>query len=162
MARTKLALKTVRVPIKLERALEIKAKFDDLDDFLDAIKTTVYSAAGAISPTDGFAIFDSAIAGMAMTLANGTIVGETISYMFRTKMVVRHMPSNSLGASIVPSTCCVATLYPSYHVVSARSCVSHVAPLRGKPPPRSSRRAGEAPVSSSMMMTLSPAMCFGA
>lgn len=85
MARTKLALKTVRVPIKLERALEIKAKFDDLDDFLDAIKTTVYSAAGAISPTDGFAIFDSAIAGMAMTLANGTIVGETISYMFRTK-----------------------------------------------------------------------------
>jgi len=85
MARTKLALKTVRVPIKLERALEIKAKFDDLDDFLDAIKTTVYSAAGAISPTDGFAIFDSAIAGMAMTLANGTIAGETISYMFRTK-----------------------------------------------------------------------------
>jgi hypothetical protein len=85
MARTKLALKTVRVPMRLERALAIKAKFDDLDDLLDALKTTVYSAAGAISPTDGFAIFDSAVAGMAMTLANGTIVGETISYIFRTK-----------------------------------------------------------------------------
>jgi hypothetical protein len=85
MARTKLTLAQVRVPIKLSRALALKAKFDDLDDFLDAIKTTVYSAAGALSPTDGFAIIDSAIAGMAMTLANGATAGETISYLFRTK-----------------------------------------------------------------------------
>lgn len=85
MARTKLTLKEVRVPIKLSRALAIKAKFDDLDDFLDALKTTVYSAAGAISPTDGLVIIDSAIAGMAMTLANGTVNGETINVIFRKK-----------------------------------------------------------------------------
>ena len=85
MARTKLTLKEVRVPIKLSRAIAIKAKLDDLDNFLDTIKTTVYSAAGPISPTDGHAVFDSAIAGMAMSLANGTIAGETINYIFRTK-----------------------------------------------------------------------------
>lgn len=85
MARTKLTLKQVRIPIKLASAIAIKAKYDDLDDFLDGLKTTVYSAAGALSPTDGFAIIDSAVAGMAMTLADGTIDGETINVIFRTK-----------------------------------------------------------------------------
>jgi hypothetical protein len=85
MARTKLTLAQVRVPIKLSRATALKTKFDDLDDYLDALKTTVYSAAGAISPTDGFAIIDSATPGMAMTLADGTINGETLNVIFRTK-----------------------------------------------------------------------------
>ncbi len=44
MARTKLTLAQVRVPIKLSRATALKTKFDDLDDYLDALKTTVYSA----------------------------------------------------------------------------------------------------------------------
>lgn len=85
MARTKLTLREVRIPAKRERAEKIKAKFDDADDLLDALKTTVYSAAGAISPNDGFAIIDSSVAGMAMTLADGTITGQTMHVIFRTK-----------------------------------------------------------------------------
>ena len=85
MARTKLSLAQVRIPIKLSRATALKTKFDDLDDYLDALKTTVYSAAGAISPTDGFVIIDSASAGLAMTLANGAVDGETMNVLFRTK-----------------------------------------------------------------------------
>ncbi len=85
MARTKLPLATIRVPVKRSRALAIKAKFDDVDDLLDAIKRTVYSAAGAISPTDGFAVIDSSVAGQAMTLADGTIDGQTMTVLFRTK-----------------------------------------------------------------------------
>lgn len=85
MARTKLDIRSIRVPAKRSRAELIKAKFDDNDDLLDALKTTAYSAAGAIAPTDGFAIVDSAVAGMAMTLADGTVDGQTLNLIFRTK-----------------------------------------------------------------------------
>lgn len=85
MARTKLPLRDIRVPIKRSRATALKAKLDDVDDLLDALKTSVYSAAGAISPTDGFAIIDSAVAGQAMTLADGTVTGQTMHVIFRTK-----------------------------------------------------------------------------
>lgn len=85
MSRTKVTTTEVRIPTKLSRATVLKGKFDDLDDALDGIKTSVYSADGAISPTDGFAIIDSAVAGQAMTLAAGGVTGETMHVLFRTK-----------------------------------------------------------------------------
>jgi hypothetical protein len=85
MARTKLSLASVRVPTKRSRANAILAKFDDLDDRLDAIKTTAYVAAGAIAVSDGFAILTANSVGQAMTLAVGTVVGQTMSIILRAK-----------------------------------------------------------------------------
>lgn len=104
MARTKLDLKTVRVPVKLSRALAVKAKFDDLDDFLDAVKLTAYTAAGAISPTDGVAFIDSAVALQAMTLGNPSpaIDGQVLSVIFRAKTgsgTVRITPTSLNGGT---------------------------------------------------------------
>ena len=85
MARTKLALKEVRVPTKTVRATKIKAKFDDLDDLLDAMKTSYYAAAGAISVQDGLAILTANSVGQAMTLAVGTVVGQTMHVILKAK-----------------------------------------------------------------------------
>lgn len=75
MAQTKMRLADVRNPIVTSRAAQEKAKYDLMDDLLDAMKTTRYAASGAISETDGFAILDGALV---MTLADGTVTGETI------------------------------------------------------------------------------------
>lgn len=85
MARTKLDLKTVRVPTKASRAAAIKAKHDDLDNLLDAVEIAAYTAAGAISVEKWAAFIDSAVAGQAMSLAVGTVAGQTINLIFRTK-----------------------------------------------------------------------------
>jgi hypothetical protein len=85
MARTKLAVKEVRVPTKLVRATAIKAKHDDLDDYLDAIKTSYYAAAGAIAVSDGLAVLTANSVGQAMTLAVGTVVGQTVNVILRAK-----------------------------------------------------------------------------
>lgn len=83
MARTKLSITTVRSSVKRSRAVAVKEKYDDLDDLLDAMKTTVYSAAGAIAPTDGFAILEANSVGQAMTLAVGTVTGQTLHMILR-------------------------------------------------------------------------------
>jgi hypothetical protein len=85
MARTKLTFRDVRVPTKRVRAAAIEAKMADLDDRLDAIKTTSYIAAGAIAVSDGFAILTANSAAQAMTLAVGTVVGQTMSLILRAK-----------------------------------------------------------------------------
>ena len=85
MARTKLNLASVRVPTKRSRANAILAKFDDADDLLDAIKTSFYTAAGPISVQDGLAVLTASSAGQAMTLAVGTVVGQTIHVILKGK-----------------------------------------------------------------------------
>jgi hypothetical protein len=84
-SRTKLPLKTVRVPSKLSRAQDIKAKFDDADDLFDTLNLKTYNAAGAIDPAAGVVFIDSAVALQAMSLADGTLDGQTMSVKFRTK-----------------------------------------------------------------------------
>lgn len=85
MARTKLTFRDVRVPTKSVRALAIQAKMADLDDKLDAIKTSYYSAAGAIAVSDGLAILTANSVAQAMTLAVGTVVGQTMHVILRGK-----------------------------------------------------------------------------
>ena len=67
-----LELKEVRVPTPIVRAERILAVLESQGLIND------YKVAGAISPNDGTAILRTKEAGLAMTLANGTLVGETI------------------------------------------------------------------------------------
>lgn len=67
-----LDLKEVRVPTPTRRAEKILALLEAHGPI------NAYSAAGAISPNDGAALLSSAEAALAMTLADGTFVGETI------------------------------------------------------------------------------------
>lgn len=68
-----LDIKNVRVPTPRVRAELVLACLEANGPLNE------YSAAGAISPEDGVAILRSKEAGMAMTLANGAIAGESIS-----------------------------------------------------------------------------------
>lgn len=81
--RTKLEVREVRVPTKRVRAEAIQGKFADLDDLLDGMQVNAYAAAGAIAPEDGLAFLDATEAGMAMTLADGSVVGETMHVILR-------------------------------------------------------------------------------
>lgn len=85
MARTKLSIKEMRNLTKLVRAIAAAGKMADLDDYLDAIKTSYYTAAGAISVEDGLAVLTANEAAQAMTLAAGTVVGETLNVILRDK-----------------------------------------------------------------------------
>ena len=85
MPRTKLNLASVRVPTKRSRANAILAKFDDSDDLLDAIKTSFYTAAGAIAVSDGLAVLTANSVLQAMTLAVGTVVGQTMHVILKAK-----------------------------------------------------------------------------
>ena len=96
MARTKFLVKEVRNLTKLVRAIAAKAKFDDLDDSLDAKQTNYYAAAGAISVGDDLAILTANSVGQAMTLAVGTVVGQTLSVILRAK--------TSTGTAIITGT----------------------------------------------------------
>lgn len=67
-----LTVKEVRVPtprIRAERILSALEAHGPVNE---------YSAAGAIDPGDGVAILRPSAAAMAMTLADGTIAGETM------------------------------------------------------------------------------------
>jgi hypothetical protein len=85
MARTKLAIKEVRNLTKLVRAIAAYGKLADLDDYLDGIQTSYYAAAGAISPQDGLAVLTANAPAQAMTLAAGSVVGETLNVILREK-----------------------------------------------------------------------------
>jgi hypothetical protein len=67
-----LEVKEVRNPVKTVRAERILAALEANGPVSD------YNAAGAISPEDGTAILRSKEAALAMTLAVGTTVGETL------------------------------------------------------------------------------------
>ena len=102
MARTKLAVKEVRVPTKLVRATAIAAKMADLDDYLDAIGTAYYTAAGAISPNDGLVVLTANAVGQAMTLADGTVTGQQLAVILRAKTstgTVVLTPANLAGGT---------------------------------------------------------------
>lgn len=86
MARTKVTSKEVRVPTKLVRATKITDKLGDLDDLLDAMQTSAYAAAGAISVEDGLALLTANSAAQAMTLAVGTVVGQTMHVILKGKV----------------------------------------------------------------------------
>ena len=68
MARTHLDLKTVRNPVKLVRATEIKAKFDDFDDALDAALLGEYLGAPDLA-TDNYYKASGVMQATAYTLA---------------------------------------------------------------------------------------------
>lgn len=97
--RTKSILNDIRIPITRVRYTALKEKFDDIDDYLDAIKTTTYSAAGAISPSDGLAIIDSTTVGMLMTLVDGTVTGERIDIVLSSGTSAIVAPENMVGGS---------------------------------------------------------------
>ncbi|TAL44698.1 MAG: hypothetical protein EPN91_03925, partial [Salinibacterium sp.] len=78
MAQVKTTIAEVRNPISRVRANKMKAKHDLMDDLLDAIKTTSYTASGALSPTDGLAILKGGATQLAMTLVDGTTNYETV------------------------------------------------------------------------------------
>lgn len=86
--RTKLTVRQVRSPVAGLNAAAMKAKLDDLDDYLDAIGTAEYTAAGAISPSVGLALIDSTEPHQAMTLANGATVGERIIFKLRNRETI--------------------------------------------------------------------------
>lgn len=67
-----LELKEVRVPTKRVRAEKLLAALEANGPVNE------YNAAGAIDPSDGVALLRSTSAGMAMTLADGTVAGETM------------------------------------------------------------------------------------
>jgi len=96
MPRTKLNLASVRVPTKRSRANAILAKFDDADDLLDAIKTSFYTAAGAIAVSDGLAVLTANSAAQAMTLAVGTVVGQTMHVILKAK--------SATGTAVITAT----------------------------------------------------------
>ena len=96
MPRTKLNLASVRVPTTRSRANAILAKFDDADDLLDAIKTSFYTAAGAISVQDGLAVLTADSAAQAMTLAVGTVVGQTLHVILKAK--------SATGTAVITAT----------------------------------------------------------
>lgn len=99
MARTKLTIAEVRNPISRVRSTRLLDKLNDLDDLLDAQKTTVYSAAGAISPSDSLAIINAAVAAQAMTLANGTVTGERINIVLRSGTSAKITPAAFTGGT---------------------------------------------------------------
>lgn len=67
-----LTIKEVRNPITRVRAEKIRASLLAGGDLGE------YSSAGAIAPTDGVAMLDGTVDAQAMTLADGTIPGESI------------------------------------------------------------------------------------
>lgn len=67
-----LQIREVRVPTKRARAERILAALEATGPVGD------YSAAGAINPGDGAAVLRTKEADLDMTLADGTVVGETI------------------------------------------------------------------------------------
>jgi len=67
-----LALEEVRVPTRRIRAEKIMAALEA------AGPVNEYIAAGAIDPGDGLAVLRAKSAGQAMTLADGTVAGETM------------------------------------------------------------------------------------
>lgn len=67
-----LTIREVRNPIKRTRAERIRAALLSAGDLAE------YAAAGAIAPTDSVALLRLDSVGMAMTLADGTIPGETM------------------------------------------------------------------------------------
>jgi len=83
MARTKLSIKETRNLTKLNRAISVASKLEDADDYFDAIETTVYSAAGAIAVTDGLSVLTATGVAQAMTLADGTVVGQQMALIMR-------------------------------------------------------------------------------
>jgi len=94
MPRTHISLSTIRNPVKRSRAEELKNKLDDHDDALDALEglglnsallVKEYDAADAIDPLADIVFIDATTAGMAMTLADATIPGETITIVLRSK-----------------------------------------------------------------------------
>lgn len=85
MARTKMTIKELRNLTKLVRATAAFNKMADLDDLLDAIKTSYYTAAGAIAVSDGLSILTANVPAQAMTLAVGTVVGQTMNVILRAK-----------------------------------------------------------------------------
>jgi len=95
--RTKLTVRQVRSPVAGLNAAALKAKLDDLDDYLDAIGTVEYDEAGAISPSIGLALIDSNVPRQAMTLADGATVGERIVFKLRNRLTIPAVdPENDL------------------------------------------------------------------
>jgi len=92
-----LTLKEVRNPVKRVRAQKILDALNAGDNLAAGQQAAVYAAAGAIDPTDDVAVFDATAVGMAMTLADGTIPGETMYLSMRTK-------TNSDTVVITPAT----------------------------------------------------------
>lgn len=77
MAQTKIRLADTRNPVQTTRAHIQKAKFDLMDDLMDAMGAVTYVADGAIDPHISLAILRSTDA-LAMTLADATMALETI------------------------------------------------------------------------------------
>ena len=96
MARTKMTIKELRNLTKLVRATAAFNKMADLDDSFDAKQTNYYTAAGAISVSDDLAILTANVAAQAMTLAVGTVVGQTMSVILRAK--------TTLGTAVITGT----------------------------------------------------------
>lgn len=67
-----LTIKEVRNPVQTVRAERIRAALEAHGNVGE------YTVAGAISPNDGVATIRTITAGMAMTLADGSILGETM------------------------------------------------------------------------------------
>jgi hypothetical protein len=86
--RTKLTVRQVRSPVTGLNADAMKAKLDDLDDYLDAIGVAEYDESGAISPNIGLALIDAAVPRQAMTLANGAAVGERVVFKLRSRVSI--------------------------------------------------------------------------
>lgn len=82
-----LTLKEVRNPVPLVRAARLQAALEAHGEVNE------YNAAGAISPNDGVALLRANAVGQAMTLADGTVPGET--------MLVRLLEIPAAGGTIV-------------------------------------------------------------
>ena len=82
-----LTLKEVRNPVPRVRAEKVLAALEA------AGPVNEYIAAGAISPNDGVALLKATAVGQAMTLADGTVPGET--------MLVRLLEVGVTGGTIV-------------------------------------------------------------
>ena len=67
-----LTVKEVRNPVPLVRATRIRAALEAGGNLEE------YNAAGAIDPNAGAALMRTSEAGLAMTLADGSILGETM------------------------------------------------------------------------------------
>ena len=92
-----LVLKDVRNPVKRDRAERILAIMNAAESLAAGQQAAVYAAAGAVDPTDDVVVFDATAVGMAMTLADGTIPGETMYLYVRSK-------TNSDTVVITPTT----------------------------------------------------------
>ena len=87
-----LDLKEVRVPTPRVRAERLLAALEAHGPVNE------YKAAGAISPNDGVAILRPSEAGMAMTLADGTVLGETM------RVVMLQQDDPTYTAVLTPAT----------------------------------------------------------